>query len=41
MKEEAMDGAGCTYWENRNEYKVLVGKPERETPLENLGLGGR
>jgi hypothetical protein len=39
--EETMDGACCTYRKNRNKYKVLVGKPERETPLENLGLVGR
>jgi len=36
-----MGGACCTNRENRNEYKVLVAKPETETPLENLGLGGR
>jgi hypothetical protein len=30
--KEAMDGACCKNRENRNEYKVLVAKPERETP---------
>jgi DNA-binding PadR family transcriptional regulator len=33
--------ADSTYRENTNEYKVSVGKPNRETLLENLRFGGR
>jgi hypothetical protein len=36
-----MDRVCGTYRENRNAYSVLVGKPERKAPLEDLGLVGR
>jgi hypothetical protein len=29
------------YWDKRNAYRILVGKPERGAPFENLGLGRR
>jgi hypothetical protein len=29
-----------TYRQDRIEYRDLVGKHEREVPLEDLGLGG-
>ena len=41
VKEETMDGECSTYRDKRNAYRVLVGKPEREAPFENLGLGRR
>jgi hypothetical protein len=27
--------------ENRNAYRILVGKPEEKRPLEDLDVGGR
>jgi hypothetical protein len=33
-----MDGECGTYRDKRNAYRVLVVKPEREAPFENLGL---
>jgi hypothetical protein len=28
-------------WGKRNEYRVLVGKPERKKHVENLSINGR
>jgi hypothetical protein len=36
-----MDRACSTHGENRNAYRMLVGKPEGKRPLEDLDVGGR
>jgi hypothetical protein len=36
-----MDSECSTYSDMRNAYRVLLEKPEREAPFENLGLGRR
>jgi hypothetical protein len=35
-----MSGACSTNWEKRNEYRLLVGKPEGRRPLEYQNVGG-
>jgi hypothetical protein len=33
MKEDEISGTCATYWEKRNAYTGLVGKPEEKTPV--------
>jgi hypothetical protein len=40
VKEDEMDRAYTANWENRNTYRMLMGKSEGKRPLGRPNVGG-